>query len=248
VTPAQADTKVTVLKTPDGGIQPQAVVDARGTLHLIYFKGEASAGDLFYVRREAGKERFSDPIRVNSQPGSAIATGTIRGGQIALGKGGRVHVVWNGSGKALPRSAGKYTSPMLYSRLGDGGTFEDQRNLMRRSTTLDGGGTVAADQAGNVYVSWHAIAIGTTPGEHNRQVWLARSSDEGKTFTEETPVNTKLTGACGCCSMHAFADSAGSLYMLYRSAVDGRDIYLLTAKEKGTRFQGALVHEWKVPT
>ena len=48
--------------------------------------------------------------------------------------------------------------------------------------------------------------------------------------------------------MHAFADSAGSLYMLYRSAVDGRDIYLLTAKEKGTRFQGALVHEWKVPT
>src|SRR5262249_43885903 len=43
---------VELLRTPDGGIQPQAVVDAKGTLHLIYFKGDkAEAGDLFYVRR-----------------------------------------------------------------------------------------------------------------------------------------------------------------------------------------------------
>jgi hypothetical protein len=32
------------------------------------------------VRRDAGKERFSDPIRVNSQPASAIAFGSMRGG------------------------------------------------------------------------------------------------------------------------------------------------------------------------
>src|SRR5262249_43257636 len=83
--------QVTFLRVPNGGIQPQAVVDAKGTLHLIYFKGDkALAGDLFYVRREAGTERFSDPIRVNSQPGSAIAFGTMRGGQITLGKAGRV--------------------------------------------------------------------------------------------------------------------------------------------------------------
>src|SRR5262245_53300801 len=94
-------------RTPDGGIQPQAVVDARGTLHLIYFKGDkAEAGDLFYVRRDTGKERFSDPIRVNSQPASAIAFGSMRGGQITLGKAGRVHVAWNGSGKNERTSGG----------------------------------------------------------------------------------------------------------------------------------------------
>src|SRR5947209_20326242 len=83
---------VDVVKTPAGGIQPQAVVDEQGVVHLIYFKGEPGWGDLFYVRRDPDTKRFSEPLRVNSQPGSGIATGTIRGGQLALGKGGRLHV------------------------------------------------------------------------------------------------------------------------------------------------------------
>jgi hypothetical protein len=39
---------------------------------------------------------------VNSQPESAIAAGTIRGAQLAIGKAGRVHVAWNGSQNAEP--------------------------------------------------------------------------------------------------------------------------------------------------
>lgn len=239
---------VTVQSAPDSGIQPQAVVDAKGTLHLLYFKGEAGGGDLFYVHRVVGTERFSEPIRVNSQANSAVATGTVRGGQLAVGKGGRVHVVWNGSGKAEPRSQGMYTSPLLYTRLRDDGKgFEEQRNLMRTTTTLDGGGTIAADQAGNVYAVWHASKLGSTPGESERQVWLARSTDDGRTFAEETPVNTKPTGACGCCSSRAFADASGALYVLYRTARDGnRNMYLLAGKEPGKGFTGATVHEWKV--
>src|SRR5690349_9749010 len=73
---------VTLSKTPARGIQPQAVLDAKGSLHLLYFQGEAKGGDLMYVRREAGK--FSQPQRVNSRDGSAIATGTIRGGHLAI--------------------------------------------------------------------------------------------------------------------------------------------------------------------
>jgi hypothetical protein len=242
----QVVAQVTVLDTPNGGIQPQAVVDARGTLHLIYFKGEEGAGDLFYVRREAGKERFSEPIRVNSQLGSAVAIGSIRGGQIALGKAGRIHVAWNGSGKV--KVAGG--SPMLYARLNDAGTaFEEQRNLMQGTSILDGGGTVAADDAGNVYVAWHALKTGGERGEDHRQVWVARSADEGKTFSKEAPAWAEPTGACGCCSLHAFADGKGTVYLLYRSASAGvnRDMYLLTSTDKGKSFQGALIHKWKVP-
>jgi hypothetical protein len=241
-----AAARVTVLKTPNGGIQPQALVDSKGTLHLIYFKGEAGAGDLFYVRRPAGKQRFSNPIRVNSQPGSAIAVGTIRGGQIALGKAGRIHVAWNGSGKG--KEAG--SSPMLYTRLKDSGTaFEKQRNLMQDTSILDGGGTAAADDAGNVYVAWHALKAGGKRGEDNRKVWVARSADEGKTFSREVPAWTRATGACACCSMHAFADSKRSVSLLYRSANAGvnRDIYLLSSRDKGKSFRGVLLHKWKVP-
>ncbi|MEO7649520.1 MAG: hypothetical protein ABIZ80_03565, partial [Bryobacteraceae bacterium] len=98
---------------------------------------------------------------MNSQPGSAIAVGTIRGAQLALGRNGRVHVARNGSMAAEPKGttnpdSGKPGVPMLYAGLDNGGkAFERQRNLMTLSFGLDGGGSIAAGHAGNVYVAWH---------------------------------------------------------------------------------------------
>src|SRR5688572_17283880 len=88
---------VALVRTPDGGIQPQAVVDNAGTVHLLYFKGEPGHGDLFYARLAEGATTFSPALRVNSEPGSVIATGSVRGGQMALGRAGFVHVAWNAS-------------------------------------------------------------------------------------------------------------------------------------------------------
>src|SRR5713226_5096417 len=154
---------VQLVRTPNGGIQPQAVVDDQGILQLIYFKGKAGAGDIFYLRQKPGEETFSKPIQVNSQPGSAIAVGTIRGAHLAVGRKGRAHVAWNGS-----RNAEKGThpgAPMLYSRLNEAGTaFEPERDVMSETAILDGGGSVAADNEGNVYVMWHAFPPGNSEG------------------------------------------------------------------------------------
>jgi hypothetical protein len=239
----------TVMRTPDGGLQPQALIDSKGVLHLIYLKGDPSACDIFYVRQEAGERKFSEPIRVNSQPNSAIAVGTIRGAQLALGKNDRVHVAWNGSGKATPQAYNK-SAPMCYTRLDDSGkAFEPQRSVMQQTWGLDGGGSVAADQAGNVYVVWHGRTPRAQGGEEARQVWVARSTDEGKTFAKETLANSQPTGACGCCGLKAFVDSRGALHVLYRSATAGvnRDIYMLTSKDTGKTFQNALVQKWNTP-
>ncbi|OAI54350.1 hypothetical protein AYO44_03515 [Planctomycetaceae bacterium SCGC AG-212-F19] len=238
----------TIMRTPDRGIQPQAVIDAKGTIHLIYFKGDPGNGDIFYAKQAAGEQRFSAPIRVNSEPGSAIATGTIRGPQLALGKNNRVHVAWNGSGKASQKSFNK-SAPMLYARLNDAGTaFDAQRNLMQDSYNLDGGGAVAADEAGNVYVAWHGLRVGAVAGEGNRQVFVTHSTDEGGTFPKESVANAQPTGTCGCCGMKGFVDSKGSLYLLYRSATANvnRDIYLLTSKDQGKSFLGTLMQKWQI--
>jgi hypothetical protein len=161
VSAAKTPAKVMLLKTPNGGIQPQLKVDSRGVLHLIYFKGNPMAGDIFYVRREPGADTFSVPLRVNSQPRSAIATGTIRGAQIAIGQGNRVHVAWNGSNSAEPKGPGG--TPMLYTRLNPPSrAFEPQRNLITWAGGLDGGGTIAADSKGRVYVAWHGASMGAT--------------------------------------------------------------------------------------
>lgn len=244
--------KINLVRTSNNGLQPQAIMDEHGTLHLIYLAGEPSASDVFYVRRAAGKTEFSAPLRVNSQPGSAIATGTIRGAQLSVGKNGRVHVAWNGSGKAERNP--QNSEPMLYARLNSAGTaFEPQRNLMQFTRGLDGGGSVAADKAGNVYVIWHGIA--EQKGEEHRRVWLARSTNEGKTFAHEVAVdpldgNNKGTGACGCCGLRAFADNQGKLYLLYRTATEltERGMFILVSTDKGKSFTGERLDHWQLTT
>src|SRR6266851_2131939 len=91
--------QVRLLRTPDSGIQPQAAVDAKGVVHVIYFKGDPKGGDIFYVRREPAQNDFSRPLPVNSHPHTAMAIGTIRGAQLAVGKNGRIHVAWDGTGE-----------------------------------------------------------------------------------------------------------------------------------------------------
>ena len=237
--------KVTVQRTPQGGIQPQTVLAPDGTLHMIYFRGDAAAGDIEYVRRAAGANRFSEPLRVNSEPGSAIAIGTVRGPQMSVGRRGRVCVIWFGA-RTAP-GATENTIPVFFSRLNDAGTaFEAQRNLMRYTQGGDGGISVAADLQGDVYAVWHGL--GAQPGEDHRRVYLARSTDDGKTFAREVPISPESLGACGCCGMRAFVDKTGSLYVLYRAAAQNihRDMTLLVSTDQGTAFRTASVGPWEL--
>lgn len=234
--------KVKLLRVPNGGLQPQTVMDERGALHLIYFTGEPGGGDVYYVRRDAGKTDFTTSLRVNSELNTAVAAGTIRGAHLAVGKNGRVHVAWNG-----PHKPGGYEAPMFYARMNEARTaFETQRNVMQFSGGLDGGGSVAADNAGNVYVAWHGT--GDQKGEEHRRVWVARSTDEGQTFVRETAAWNEPTGACGCCGMRAFADRQGKVHLFYRAATEreNRDMYLLTSDNRGQSFTGVLLDKWKL--
>jgi len=234
---------VTARRAPDGGIQPRIALDSAGAVHLIYFKGDPKAGDVFYARSPDGGTSFSPPVRVNSQPGSAIAIGTVRGPQLAAGRNGRAYVIWMGSDSALPRgpSLNNRTTPLLYARLDDAGeAFEPQRNLITSHPGLDGGLSVAADADGNVYAVWHAPERGTQ-GEDNRKVWVSRSADDGRSFSPETAANPHPTGACGCCGMRAFCDRDGNLFIAYRSAAEivHRDMYLLTSRDHAATFTAA---------
>lgn len=232
-----APPNVRTLRVPDGGIQPRVAVDSAGVTHLIYFKGDAGHGDLFYVRSTDGGVTFSPPIPVNSHAGSAIAAGTIRGAQLALGKDNRVHVAWNGSGPIDSKGPDDPT-PMLYTRLNDAGDgFEPDRNVITSHYGLDGGGSIAANPQGNVYIAWHAPEHKGQP-EDDRRVWITRSTDGGKTFSPEVAASPDATGACGCCGLQIMVDSHGSIFTLYRSATERvhRDMYLLRSDDHAAHF------------
>jgi hypothetical protein len=237
---------VSITRLPAGGIQPQVVVDESGTAHVVYFKGEPLNGDLYYAT-VADDGTWSAPVRVNSEPGSAIATGTVRGAQLAIGRGGRVHVSWNGSSRAIP-TAPSGATPMLYARLDPKArAFEPQRNLIQFATGLDGGGALAADAKGRVLVAWHAGGP-ESKGEGDRRVWLTTSTNDGETFAKERAVSDASTGACGCCGMDALIDRRGASYFLYRSARDvfNRDTYLLRSTDSGRTFKSDNLESWNL--
>jgi hypothetical protein len=124
---------ISLMRVPDGGVQPQIATAGDGTVHLVYFGGPAAASDVVY-RRSADGETWSGPVRVNAKPGAAIAAGTVRGPHIAVSPSGRVHVAWMGSsGMGKP-------APLLDARLAPGArAFEPERNLIRTAWGLDGG-------------------------------------------------------------------------------------------------------------
>ncbi len=233
-------------RVPDGGIQPQVTVDDEGVVHLVYFKGEPANGDLYYCRRGINDSQFSTAIQVNSVPASAIATGTIRGAQIAVGADQRIHVAWNGSSQSQPRGPEGET-PLLYTRINAAGdAFEPQRNLIDHAYGLDGGACIAADTEGHVYVAWHAGE--GSQGESARRVWMVRSDDNGETYSTEQAIDGLQVGACGCCGMRGTVTPAGEVMFLYRSAaiISQRDIYLLRSNDSGEEFESRKLHPWEI--
>lgn len=242
--PPAARERVQLERVPSGGIQPQVQVSADGTVHLLYYTGADGGGDVQYVFRGPDESTFSAPRQVNSGPASAIAAGSIRSAQLAVGGDGVVHVAWNGSHEAKPKGPGGEL-PLLYSRLVPGhDAFEPERNLITSAYGLDGGACIAADRSGNVYVAWHA-----GPGqEDSRRVWLVQSSDSGQTFSEERAIDDGQSGACGCCSMAGTASPTGEVMFLYRSAFEDvhRDMYLLASEGPSQPVVGHKLHEWTI--
>jgi hypothetical protein len=137
---------------------------------------------------------------------------------------------------------------MLYSRLNDDRTdFEPQRCVATSSTALDGGGTIAADQEGRVYVGWQAAQPSGPGKEADRQFWLANSTDDGRTFKPEVAVSPKELGACACCGTAGFADSAGGVHFLFRAAKENenRDMQWLRSSDHGATFTATALQPWK---
>ncbi len=245
-----AEPEVHRQRVPENGLQPSAQVDAAGRVHLIYLTGDPKAADIRYVTRADAKSDWSAPLTVNSQPGSAVAIGTVRGPRLALGASNSIHVVWNGSSQALPKVT--ESSPLLYSRLAAGSSaFEPQRALGGDTRHLDGGAAVAAKGDGSVLVIWHAALPQSPPGgddETKRAVFVARSGDSGKTFAAPQRIDVPGTGVCACCGLEAAFRPDGTAFALYRGAEGGseRGMVLLSSKDGGQSFTSRRLDRWEL--
>jgi hypothetical protein len=213
-TPAIGAGSVRVIAPPNQGAVPDAEVDERGVVHLVYVSG----GNVQYVRSEDGGNSFSSPLLVNSEAGAVPPPNMFRGPDVAVGGGNIVHVVWysNAYQRKLPedRWGVQYTrwDPVAKA-------FEPTRNLNHRPSDNY---SLAADGRGNLAVLWMA-----------RGLFVSASHDEGRTFASAVKVSGADT--CECCASRAFLGPDGKLFGLYRDKADNdRDMYLVKLSLDGS--------------
>ena len=230
--PAELSESVVQLRVPEGGRLPKAVIDGAGTVHLIYVQGEARNGDLMYVTRAPSASTWSEPMRVNSEPGTVTGIGPIDGGQLALGRNDRLHVAWF------------QISPIefFYTRANEGGAGFEPQFGVASGAGVEAGPSIAADPDGNVFLFWHAGDI----EDADRSVYMAVSRDDGTVFEPVRPVNAEAEGACNCCNLQALSDDAGTVSLSYRGAGENvrRGQRLWTTTDGGRTFSDELIHPW----
>jgi hypothetical protein len=241
-----AQSQVVARRVPASGVQPRAAVSADGVTHMVFLAGSPAASDVMYTSILAPGGEPTEPVRIGP-PGSAVALGGIRGPQIALG-GGRIHIVWNGTGQREGQPAGRESGPLWYSTSDDGGaSFAMPRDLMGSTWALDGGAAVAAE-GDSVRIVWHAAWRDGALDEAARALFVASSVDGGLTFGAEQRIEQSGTGACACCALHACIDPRGRLAIVYRAAAGNadRDLRLLTQGADGSAYWATPIDPWRV--
>ena len=213
-TPSPALGKVNIFPPPEGGSVPDAEIDSAGVIHLAYVKGN----DLYYVKSADEGKTFSAPLRVNGEPGF-VSGGMFRGPDLAVGRGGRIHIIWynDASKQARPKDQWGVT----YARLEPGAkSFTVEKNLNHLPSDNF---SLAANRSGDVAVIWTAEGM-----------FVNLSRDDGQTFGPAIQVNPGEVDPCECCATRRYLDREGKLYCLYRERTENlRDMYLLSGKLTG---------------
>ena len=198
---------VKTFPVPDRGRPVAARVDGEGAIHLLY----DSAGGPRYAKSADGGATFGPPVPV-VDPGSFPKGLEFSGWDLAVGKGGRVHVAMGTNAWKLKRPEEEWG--FYYASLEPGAkTFSPVRNLNRKPSE---GFSLAADGKGNVTACWLS-----------GKLYANVSHDDGKTFGPNAEIDPSYD-PCDCCTTSAAYGEDGRLAVLYREETrNERDMYLV---------------------
>jgi hypothetical protein len=93
-------------------------------------------------------------------------------------------------------------------------------------------------------VCWTDGRLGLDPKSPTASpIFMARSTDNGKTFSRSEAVRHDYPGrACGCCRLEARVGPNGNLYIAFRGGYQSiRDPYLLKGRTTGNDFKAIRV-------
>lgn len=220
----------------DGKFNPFVASDGKGGFYFAFVQRSDGSSNVM-LRRSADGRFFSDPVRVNDRPGDA-AIRNENPPKIAVGPDGEVYVGW-------ANETAKWKGNIRFARSIDGGkTF-----LPAITINSDAGGpptghafqSIAVDRRGRIFVTW-IDERGKKAGHRGAEIWLSTSDDRGKSFSRDRRI---LSDVCECCRTNIQIDSAGRLFLSYRTVPAAgamyRDIVVARSTDAGTSFKTTTV-------
>ncbi len=160
--------------------------------------------------------------------------------KVAVAPNGNVYVCW-------ANERARWKGNIRFARSTDGGkTFSPSITINSDAEQAPAGHafqSVAVDRKGRIYVAW-IDERNKKEGDRGAQIWMSVSDDEGKTFSRDRKI---LSDVCECCRTNIQIDSAGRLFLAYRTVpATGpmyRDIMVARSENGGKSFATAKVSE-----
>ncbi len=205
--------EVSVVRLPEGSMQPRTASAKDGTAQVVFLQGDPKSSQV-RLATLGNDGTLSAPLTISAPASTAVGMGTVRGPSIALGRDGTRHLLWHG--KAGTATDGK-GSALFYAHVDAANKATSPADMLSATSGLDGGAAIAADDKGNVWLVWHGLPQGKV-GEAERRVFVRRSTDNGKTFSEPWPIKGEDFGICACCGLAANLSATDELHVLYRTA------------------------------
>src|SRR5882672_6558847 len=203
-----------------GSIDPQIAVDKNGNINVLWEDDLAGHSDISFSRSADNGATFSSPMNLSNPFGNSLANSNSP--RLAPDLLGNINVVWAND------SPGNFE--IFISRSTDGGVnFSGPKNISR-SSTFSSNPFIAVDAGGNINVVWADI----NPADLNTDIFFARSSDGGATFS--TAQNVSRSSGFSS-NPWLTVDAGANINVSWEDNTPGnRDIFFARSTDSGATF------------
>ncbi|MBD0371208.1 MAG: exo-alpha-sialidase [Pyrinomonadaceae bacterium] len=227
--------------------EPAMAAASDGSVYVVWVEhGEKKQADVMLAKLDASGTPASQPVRVNQRAGAASAW---RGDPptIAVSKDGTIYVGWTGRSS----DEGHATDILLSASRDRGKTFEPPVKVNDDSAqVVHGMHSLAVDESGRIFLAWldeRNVKMMDENGkldehkmEANREVFVASSTDGGRTFSQNRLVARE---ACPCCKTALTISNDGRVYVAWRQVLPGnyRHIAVSSSTDGGQTFSEPVI-------
>ncbi len=203
---------------------------------------------LFSKSLDAGKT-WSEVKRLDQKGGDCVdSDNTVEGAVPAVGPNGEIYVAWAGpEGLMFDRSQDEgetwLEKDIFVSDIPGGWDYEIPGISRCNGLPVTVCDISESAYRGNIYINW----TDQRNGKNDTDVWLAKSSDGGNTWSQPIRVNDDLPGKQQFLSWMTIDQKTGYLYFVFydrRNYTDNNtDVYMAVSKDGGDTFENFKISE-----